>query len=142
MFNPKSTSSVSNLLLRVSIGVSMIFIGIAQYRDFAPFVANVTDGLGFLSAAGTVWSYFLPALLIFGGGMLTVGRYSFVTAWAGGIAIGSIPIGLLLKTVMSGSPLPDILTAIYPMLIWFIAFYLALNPFPDDMPMSEEEHAE
>ncbi len=134
MFNWKSTSFVSNLILRVSVGISMILIGIAVYRDFAPFMANVTDGLGFLSVFGTVWSYIMPALLIFGGGMLAVGRYSLVTAWAGGVAIGLIPIGLLLKTIMTGSPLPDILIAIYPMLIWLIAFHLAVNQFPDDVP--------
>lgn len=139
MFNWKSTSFVSNLILRVSVGISMILIGIAEYRDFAPFVANVTDGLGFLSAFGTVWAYIMPALLVFGGGMLAIGRYSLITAWAGGVAIGLIPIGLLLKTIMTGSPLPDILTAVYPMLIWFIAFYLAVNPFPDDAPMETSE---
>lgn len=139
MFNWKSSAFVSNLILRVSLGLTMILIGIAQYRDFAPFVANVTDGLGFLSAFGTVWSYLLPALLVFGGGMLAVGRYTLVTAWVGGVAIGSIPLGLILKTVMTGLPLPDMLNAIYPMLIWFIAFYLAVNQFPDQVPMEVEE---
>lgn len=133
----KSTAFVSNLLLRVSVGVSMTLVGAAQYRDFAPFVANVTDGLGALSILGTIWAYLLPALLVFGGAMLAIGRYSFITAWVGGIAIGSIPVGFLLKTVMTGLPLPDMLEATYPILIWLIAFTLALNPFPDQAAPEE-----
>ncbi len=127
----QSVSIVSNLTLRVSIGISMMLIGISEYRDFAPFVANVTDGLGWLSPLGMVWAYLLPALLIFGGGMLAIGRYPYVAAWMGGIALGSIPVGLLLKTVMTGSPLPDTLMAAYPSVVWLVAFYLSLNAFPD-----------
>lgn len=135
----QSTSIVSNSILRVSIGISMVLIGISEYRDFAPFLANVTDGLGWMSFPATLWGYILPALLIFGGGLLAAGRYSFVAAWTGGIALGSIPIGLLLKTVMTGSPLPDTLMAAYPSVVWLMAFYLAMNPFPDQE--SEEADA-
>ena len=127
-----STAAVSNLILRVSVGVTMALIGISEYRDFAPFVLSVTDGLGWMSFPGTVLAYILPALLIFGGGMLAIGRYSFITAWAGGIALGIIPVGLVLRTVMTGSPLPDMLTAAYPPVVWFIALFLAVNAFPDE----------
>ena len=109
----------------------MVLIGISAFRVFAPFVANVTDGLGWLSFLGTIWSYLLPALLIFGGGLLAVGRYSFVAAWTGGIALASVPVGLLLKTIMSGLPLPDMLNVATPALVWLVIFYLALNPFPE-----------
>lgn len=126
-----SASAASNLILRVSVGVTMVLIGISEYRDFAPFVFSVTDGLGWMSGVGTVFAYIMPALLIFGGGMLAVGRYAFVAAWAGGIALGIIPVALVLKTVMTGSPLPNMLTAAYPPVVWIIAFYLALNAFPE-----------
>lgn len=129
--NYKSPSEISNLALRIAVGVPMLLIGIAEYRDFAPFVANVIDGLGALELVGTVWAYFLPALFIFGGGMLLVGRYQYITAWVGGAALASIPVGLLLKTLMTGIPLPDMIAACFPPLIWLLAFFFALNPQPD-----------
>ncbi len=92
-----------------------------------------------MSGFGTVCSYFLPALLIFGGAFLAIGRYSFLAAWFGGIALGSIPVALVLKTVMTGMPLPDMLIAAYPSVVWMIAFYLSLNPFPEqDAPEQVE----
>ncbi len=56
--NWKSVSVTSNLVLRVPLGVAMVMIGISAYRDFAPFVANVTDGLGWASSVGHVWAFF------------------------------------------------------------------------------------
>ena len=133
--NWKSTSQVSSLALRVPLGLTMVMIGISAYRDFAPFVANVTDGLGWASGIGYVYSFFLPALLIFGGGLLAIGRYSYIAGIVGGIALGSIPLGLLLKNILTGIPLPDMMAAGYPSIVWLVAFYLALNRWPD---VSEE----
>ena len=128
----KSTSEVSSLVLRVPLGLTMVMIGISAYRDFAPFVANVTEGLAWASTLGTVWAYLLPALLVFGGGMLVVGRYSSVAALTGGVALGSIPVGLMLKNVLSGVPLPDMMAASYPSIVWIVAFYFALNRVPGE----------
>jgi len=122
----------------VSLGITMVLIGISAYRDFAPFTANVTDGLGIFTAFGTLWSYFLPAFLIFGGGFLAIGRYQYIASLTGGIALGSVPVGLMLKNTMSGVPLPDMMSAAYPTIVWLIAFYLALNAFPE-APMEEVE---
>lgn len=122
-------------MLRVPLGLVMVMIGVSAYRDFAPFVANVTDGLGWASSVGHVWAYLLPALLIFGGGMLVVGRYSYVAALTGGLALGTVPVGLILKNIISGVPLPDMMMASYPTIVWMIAFYLALNPLPEAEPM-------
>lgn len=137
--NWKSPSATSNLILRVSLGLTMVLIGASAYRDFAPFVANLTDGLGFLSAFGYVWAFLLPALLIFGGGMLAIGRYSYVAALTGGLALGSVPVGLMLKNVMTGVPLPDMMAAAYPTVVWMIAFYLAINALPDTQQVAEQE---
>jgi hypothetical protein len=131
MVNWRSTSETSSLILRVPVGITMVLIGISAYRDFAPFVANVTDGLGFLSPFGTVWAFLLPALLIFGGGFLTIGRYGYIAALTGGTALATIPIGLLLKNTITGVSLPDMLAASYPSMVWIVAFYLALNRMPD-----------
>ena len=129
--NWKSVSETSNLVLRVPLGLVMVMIGASAYRDFAPFVANITDGLGWVSSFGYVWAFVLPALMIFGGGMLAIGRYSYVVALTGGVALGSVPVGLILKNIITGVPLPDMMAASYPTIVWMIAFYLALNPMPD-----------
>ncbi len=131
--NYKSVPAVSNIILRVAVGLPMLFIGMAEYRDFAPFVANVTDGLGALEVFGTIWAHFLPALFIFGGGMLMVGRYQYIAAWVGGIALGCIPAGLMLKSLMTGIPLPDMIAACFPPFIWLLVFYFAVNAQPDEM---------
>ncbi len=136
--NWKSASETSNLVLRVPLGVSMVMIGASAYRDFAPFVANVTDGLGWASSFGYVWAFILPALLLFGGGMLAIGRYSYVAALTGGVALGSVPMGLILKNIITGVPLPDMMSASYPTIVWMMAFYLALNTLPDTSPPEEE----
>jgi hypothetical protein len=118
----------------------MVMIGASAYRDFAPFVANVTDGLGWASSFGYVWAFILPALLIFGGGMLAIGRYSYVAALTGGIAFGSVPLGLILKNIVTGVPLPDMMAASYPTIVWMMAFYLALNTWPEtDQPQETQE---
>ncbi len=83
--------------------------------------------------------FLLPALLIFGGGLLAIGRYSYVAALTGGIALGSVPVGLILKTIITGLPLPDMMSASYPTIVWMVALYLALNPFPDTTPPEAEE---
>lgn len=137
--NWKSASQTSNLVLRVPLGLAMVMIGASGYRDFAPFVANVTDGLGWASSFGYVWAFILPALMIFGGGLLAVGRYSFIAALTGGVALGSVPVGLILKNIITGVPLPDMMAASYPTIVWIVAFYLALNPFPDSTPPEETE---
>lgn len=129
--NWKSTPQTSHLILRVPIGLSLVFIGISAYRDFAPFVANVTDSLGPVSSFGYVWAFLLPALMIFGGGLLCVGRYSFVAVLTGGTALASIPIGLILKNIIGGLPLPDMMSAAYPSIVWLMAFYLAVNTWPE-----------
>lgn len=138
--NWKSTSETSSLVLRVSVGITMVLIGISAYRDFAPFVANVTDGLGFVSAFATVWAYLLPALLIFGGIFLSIGRYGYISVLTAGTALASVPIGLMLKNTITGLPLPDMMAAAYPSMVWIIAFYLAVNRMPEwETTVSESE---
>jgi hypothetical protein len=138
--NPKSAAQVSNAILRAALGVTMVMIGVSAYRDLAPFIANVTDGLGMASNVGYVWAFILPALLIFGGGMLAIGRYSYVAAWSGGLALASVPIGVVLKTIMTGLPLPDMLTVSYPSIVWLVAFTFACAMGPEEeAPATEEE---
>lgn len=134
MINWKSSDQVSSLFFRAPLGLSMVLIGVSAYRDFAPFVANVTDSIGFLSPLAYAWAFVLPALLIFGGALLTIGRYSWLTAILGGLALGSVPVGLILKNIFTGVPLPDMMAASYPIIVWLIAFYFAVRSVPDDPP--------
>lgn len=130
---------IANFTLRLSTGLSMLIAGMSQYRDFEPYKASVLDGIGVLWSLGLVWTYLLPGMLILSGGLLIYGkRAMFITAWFGGIALGSIPVGLLLKTLMSGQPLPDMLTAATYYLPWIILFFFAVN-VPDAPPPPEEE---
>ena len=124
----KSSQAVAHLMLRSALGATLVLIGISAYRNFAPFVANVTDGLGPIQYVVTAWAFVLPGLLIIGGALLAVGRYSWVAAWMCGLAVGSVPVGLVLKTVITGLPLPDMMAAGYPSIIWIIGIYLAMTP--------------
>lgn len=133
-----SALRAGNFTLRLALGVTMVCIGISAYRDFTPFVAIVTDGLGPVAFLGYVWAFLLPALLIFGGVFLVIGRYLQLAAWTGGIALASVPVGMVLKTVMTDLPLPDMLTASYPAFVWLLAFVLALQTAPDEVEDPKE----
>ena len=130
-----------NVLLRLSVGLSMVFAGISAYRDFTPFQINVTDGLAGLVLFGLLWAYVMPLLLIVGGGLLIYGRFPLLTAWIGGIALGCIPVGFLLKTVMSALPLPMMLTSAYPFVVWLLAFFFAsqIPDVPEPVAHDEED---
>lgn len=135
----RSASFVSHLCLRVSLGLSLLLIGISLYRDFAPFWGNVTVGLGNAQIIGSMWAYILPALLIFSGGMLIIGRYSFITAWSAGLGLGSIPVGMSLKTLMSNFPLPEVIEFVSPMFIWMLVYFACVNMPQPEMVVSDED---
>ncbi len=105
----------------------MLLVGISLYRDFPVFHIQATSDLAALTTFATVWAYILPALFILAGGFLIVGRYSFITAWLGGVSLGSVAIGMFLKTLMTNFPLEDALTFVFPIFIWMIAFHMALQ---------------
>lgn len=134
----QNTAWVANLFLRIAVGSSMILVGIAEYRDFGTFYISALDGMGFLWIVGSVWAYILPACMIFGGGLLIGGRYSILTAWIGGMALASIPIGLILKTIMTGLGLEDILQYVYQSFIWLLLFSFAVQ-VPEVVEPVEEE---
>ncbi len=135
----KSPTWILNFSLRASLGVTLVIFGISFYRDFAPFHANVTDGLGGIEFLGTLWTYLLPALFIFAGGLLLIGRYAFITAWIAGIALGSIPVGMALKVLMTNYPLEGALTFIYPIFIWLLVLHLAIKESPPPEPKRDDE---
>jgi hypothetical protein len=48
-------------------------------------------------------------------------------------------MGIILKTIISGAPLPETLSASYPTFVWIIAFTLAICLVPEEVAEAEEE---
>lgn len=117
------------LMARVSIGLSLLFVGLVHYMTFTSFSAMVTEDLGYwpVTALGTVWAYVVPALMIVGGALLVLGMFSDIAVWAASLAIGSIPAGMLLKSVLAGVPLATTMPPAINALIWLVALILVVK---------------
>lgn len=100
----KSSKSVVATLSRVSLGLGLIFVGISHYQGMGGFTEMVTEGLGVLSFLGMIWAYVMPLLMIVGGVGLIWKKKMIFGAWCSGLALASIPAGLLLKPVITNSP--------------------------------------
>lgn len=124
MHDPKYAAK---LALRVSFGLSLLLVGISHYMNLEMFIGMAADGLGALSILGTVWAYILPALQIVGGALFAVGMYYEIAAWTTGIALGSIPVGMLLKPVLSGASLPDMMPVAVNTFIWLLVFVMVVK---------------
>jgi uncharacterized membrane protein len=119
MHLPSSSKGISSLILRTSFGLSLLFVGLTHYMTLDAFAGMVTEGLGPL---GTVWTYVLSALMIVGGALFTIGMYSEIAAWTAGIALGSIPVGMLVKPVLTGVPLGDMMGPAMTALVWLLVY--------------------
>ncbi|PIR48777.1 hypothetical protein COU80_03740 [Candidatus Peregrinibacteria bacterium CG10_big_fil_rev_8_21_14_0_10_55_24] len=124
---PKSPMGIATVLLRLSFGLSLLFVGLVHYMTFQPFKGMAMEGLGALEPLGMVWAFVLPALMIIGGALLALGFYMEVGSWAAGIALASIPVGMLLKPVLSGVSLPSVMPSAIDAFIWLIVYYLVVK---------------
>lgn len=124
---PKTAKGAAALCLRVGFGASLLLVGLAHYMTMNAFKGMVTEGLGPLEPLGALWALVLPALMIVGGALLAVGMYAEVGAWAAGVALASIPVGMLLKPVLGGVPLPDVMPAAINAFIWLIVYVLVIK---------------
>lgn len=117
------------LVSRVSIGFSLLCVGLVHYMTFTSFLGMVTEDLGYwpVTALGTVWAYVLPALMIVGGALLVLGMFEDIAVWAASLAIGSIPAGMLLKSVLSGVPLSTTMPPAINALFWLVALILVVK---------------
>lgn len=106
---PQYPVAIIGLIARVSFGISLLCVGLAYYMTFTSFRAMVTGDLSYapVEFLGTIWAYVLPALMIVGGALWVLGMFTEIAVWTSGLAIGSIPAGLLLKSVLSGIPLTN-----------------------------------
>ncbi len=123
----KNPKAAMKLIVRVSFGLSLLLVGISHYMTFDMFMGMTTDGLGALTVLGTLWSYVLPALMIVGGALFTIGMFTEVAAWTAGIALGSIPVGMLLKPVLGAVPLPDMMPAAINAFIWLLVYVFVVK---------------
>lgn len=125
--NLKSPKAAVALSLRLSFGLTLLLVGVVHYMTLDMFQGMVAEGLGPLSTLGTIWAYLLPALQIVGGALFAVGMYYEVAAWTSGIALGSIPVGMVLKSVLSGVALPEVMGAANNAFIWIIVYALVVK---------------
>ncbi|MDD5041676.1 MAG: hypothetical protein PHX87_04705 [Candidatus Peribacteraceae bacterium] len=121
---PQCPLCIVGTVARISLGCSLLFVGLVHYMSFESFSGMVSEDLGALSLLGTLWAYVLPALMIIGGSLLVLNMFEEVALWAASIALGSIPAGLLLKSVVSGLPLSETMQPAINALIWLIALII------------------
>ena len=115
------------MLIRIGFGFSILFVGLVHYMTLEGFVAMTSEDLGALEIVGTVWAYVLPALMIIGGALFVIGMYKHIAAWAAGLALISIPVGMLLKPVLSGIPLSGVMTMANNAFLWLIIYYIVVK---------------
>lgn len=124
---PTTPKCIVALCLRVSFGLSLLFVGVAHYLTISAFRGMVSDDLGVISMLGALWAYILPALMIVGGALLIADKRRDIEAWATGVALGSIPAGMLLKSVIGGLSLADTMPAAINAFVWIITYLLVLR---------------
>lgn len=118
---PSSSKGVAKLLMRVAFGASLALIGLNHYMTLDAFAGMTSSGLGPLTGLGTLWAYVLPALEIVGGVLLAANYRTDIGAWAAGVALASIVVGLLLKPVF-GTPIDSVMPYVNNTFIWLLAY--------------------
>lgn len=122
-----SSKGVAKSLARVSFGFTLLLTGVAYYMKMESFASLMNEGFAGTQVAflGPVMSYALPALMIIGGFLYTVGFLMTIGAWVTGIALGLFPVLMMLKAVVSPQIDP---TSVMPFVIygmaWLIIFQL------------------
>lgn len=119
---PPCPKWAAGTVLRVSFGLSLAFVGLAHLLQYQAFSLMVADALGPVGMLGTVWAYVLPVLMILGGGLFVSGKYGLVASWCSGVALASIPAGMLLKPLMSGIGLEEVMPAATQAFIWLLVY--------------------
>ena len=111
-------------VLKIAFGLSLILMGVANYMTMDGYKAMVSSDLAQLEPLGQLWAYILPGLLIIGGVCMIIKKYPEIGAWATTIALGSIPVGLLLKAVLGGVSTAELMPMINAAFIWIIAYVM------------------
>lgn len=121
--------TVAKTVVRVGFGVALALVGIAHYLDAATFAEAVGRGLGSLEAVGMIWGYLLPGFMIVGGVLIALGFFPAVGTFVAGVALLSIPAGLMLKSVLSGLSLNDTMPPAMNAIVWILFYVAAIRGF-------------
>ncbi len=121
-----SVRTTAAAIARVSFGLALVCVGLVHYLQFASFSEVVRDGLGPLEIVGTLWSVLLPAVYIIGGGLFALNLGTDLATWLIGLGLGSIAPGMLLKSVLTGVDMTDMMAAANNAFIWLGLFLLIL----------------
>jgi hypothetical protein len=121
-----SVRTTAAAIARVSFGLALVCVGLIHYLQFASFSEVVRSGLGPLEIVGTLWSVLLPAVYIIGGALFALNLGTDLAAWLIGIGLGSIAPGMLLKSVLTGVDMTDMMAAANNAFIWLGIFLLIL----------------
>jgi uncharacterized membrane protein YphA (DoxX/SURF4 family) len=122
-------TSVAKLVVRIGFGIALALVGVAHYLDAATFAEAVGRGLGSLEPVGMAWGYLLPGLMIVGGVLIALGFMPAVGAFVAGVALVSIPAGLMLKSVLSGLSLNDTMPPAMNAIVWILFYVAAVRGF-------------
>jgi hypothetical protein len=120
---------VAKLVVRIGFGIALALVGVAHYLDAATFAEAVGRGLGALEPVGMVWGYLLPGLMIVGGVLIALGFLPAVGTFVAGVALLSIPAGLMLKSVLSGLSLNDTMPPAMNAIVWILFYVAAIRGF-------------
>ena len=126
-FSNCSSGSLAKVLVRISFGLALLFTGIAHYRDAANYaVNNVGANLQYpwLIQLGTWWGYVLPFLMIIGGVLFVIAKLPKIAVWTAGLALASIPAGLMLKSAVSGMSLGETMPGAMNAYVWILVFVM------------------
>lgn len=123
----KTPKAAAAMCMRISFGVSLLLVGLTHFMTIDAFKGMAMDGLGALEPLGALWAYIMPALMIVGGALIAIGMYLEIGAWAAGIALGSIPVGMLLKPVLSGASLADMMPAAINAFVWLLVYMFVIK---------------
>lgn len=124
--------AVAKSITRVGFGIALALVGVAHYMDAGNFAFGVGSGLEFsisgveidwLARAAWLWGWLMPGLMIVGGVFVAFGFMPQVGALLAGLALLSIPAGLMLKSVF-GLSLDATMPPAQNAIVW-ILFYLA-----------------
>ncbi|MBU0766216.1 hypothetical protein KKF55_00285 [Patescibacteria group bacterium] len=124
---PNEPKCIAGLLLRVGFGLSLLFVGLSHYMTFEGFKSMTMDGLGVLEPLGLVWAFVLPALMILGGALFVINMYKEIATWAAGLALVSIPVGMLIKPILTNVALGDMMGPAINAFIWIIVYVLVVK---------------
>ncbi|TSC79600.1 MAG: hypothetical protein G01um101425_531 [Candidatus Peregrinibacteria bacterium Gr01-1014_25] len=118
---PQEPSQIATTIVRISFGVSLMFVALAHFSDLQSFSLVVSDGLEFLGPLPRLWAYIQPSLMLFGGALLAINRFPILATWCAGVALAVIPVGMLSKTIF-GLDLADMMASAINAWIWLLIF--------------------